>query len=499
MATPASVIPDIISRFAVSYQETMKNLTALKLSGDDLHNRLNTFQNLAGGGELNSYVDQTLNDQGVRDWLQKINLRLTHRISTRSDVDENIDNLKDIINDLLISSSLVPVRYENGNRQALEVLSPAALTVVLAKVAKDLAELSPMTSGLGDIRYKPEGQLSERLARLALLNMAPDVRKGIVENPLFEQIVTSSNAADFMFAANVREGQQFLNTCISASVHNYIRTQTPTIIGLLEVGKKLADKIQAKLDASPAEVKNKKYEGRTVERHVGSRISQAREVFAYIEREVAKTTSDTSSLTAREKAKVLLDLNGVWGRVMQKLEAVQDFSDEFPKLTNKGHRDSYEMSLVLSLPKVFHEPRRRLTGMPEDHISKVSESVLARPLTGTYIQASVCHRDHHDDLTDAEWGKRLWNAVAYDHACVLMHGHHALYLRASGEFEFTIVETKRYSSKSDITFKAKEARSKLKGFEIPTDICHRMTSAAPRASGEIPSWEDVAVRVTISF
>ncbi|MEV6716030.1 glycosyltransferase [Lentzea sp. NPDC051208] len=345
--------------------------------GLDARHAASTFDGLSALGSVENHVADVLSSPGVQGPVNRI-LSASGSLSP-----EHAGRVRDLVTDLLVTTSAVPVRHRRvgditklnlghvHDWQTARPMPPATLEHVLAEIAADVeAGRVP----LSDLPHHAADPLPRRLAVLGTLNLAPHARAGLLAHPPFAALLDSPHLADALFAGKGLDEQRFLNTCESAAVHTGLRSVLPTVIAQVHAGRAVADSAEQALlralENSPELLARKdRPGGRTVEQLVRDRIAEARETFDRLEQQSSTDAPDWAAMSDD------------WGRVMQKLAAVSDPSegvDSIPVLSRKAIRGAWAASAVLSLPMGVDRPGRRGTGVNEDY-RLLAEQVLADP------------------------------------------------------------------------------------------------------------------------
>ncbi|WP_329792503.1 glycosyltransferase [Lentzea sp. DG1S-22] len=345
--------------------------------GLDARHATSTFDDLSALGSVENHVADVLSSPGVQGPVNRI-LSASGSLSP-----EHAGRVRDLVTDLLVTTSAVPVRHRRvgditklnlghvHDWQTARPLPPATLEHVLDEIAADVeAGRVP----LSDLPHNAADPLPRRLAVLGTLNLAPHARAGLLAHPPFTALLDSPHLADALFAGKGLDEQRFLNTCESAAVHTGLRSVLPTVIAQVHAGRAVADSAEwallSALENSPELLARKdRPGGRTVEQLVRDRIAEARETFDRLEQQSSTDAPDWAAMSDD------------WGRVMQKLAAVSDPSegvDSIPVLSRKAIRGAWAASAVLSLPLGVDRPGRRGIGVNEDY-RLLAEQVLADP------------------------------------------------------------------------------------------------------------------------
>ncbi|MCG8928264.1 glycosyltransferase, partial [Lentzea sp. CC55] len=381
--------------------------------GLDARHAASTFDGLSALGPVENHVTDVLSSPGVQGPVNRI-------LSASGSLDpEHAGRVRDLVTDLLVTTSAVPVRHRRvgditklnlghvHDWQTARPMPPATLEHVLAEIAADVeAGRVP----LADLPHHAADPLPRRLAVLGTLNLAPHARAGLLAHPPFTALLDSPHLADALFAGKGLDEQRFLNTCESAAVHTGLRTVLPTVIAQVHAGRAVADSAERALlraleDSPELMARKDRAGGRTVEQLVRDRIAEARETFDRLEQQSSTDAPDWAAMSDE------------WGRVMQKLAAVSDPSegvDSIPVLSRKAIRGAWTASAVLSLPMGVDRPGRRATGVNEDY-RLLAEQVLADPTPSGRTRPLA-------DLVD----DRFWSRV-----------HHAGVLPVALEGRFT--------------------------------------------------------------
>ncbi len=232
-----------------SYGELRDDLGALAMSEPDVRAVAGELARLAGGGFATD-PGQVLDHGEIGVQLARIAADVAER--GRGAADRH--GLRSALNLLVLSAAWVPV--EAGRAHAVPLVSGARLAPVLRAVADDLAAgRDPMVASEGSrsplavIRYDPSRPVAERLARLALLNLDRAVASDVARNDVFDRLLGCGLAAEALLAAGGAEQRMFLRTTGVAAVNQLVRAQTPTIAGLVSVGRGFIAELETRLDA----------------------------------------------------------------------------------------------------------------------------------------------------------------------------------------------------------------------------------------------------------
>ena len=155
-----------------------------------------------------------------------------------------------------------------------------------------------------------------RLARLGLLALNSPARQATLAEPLFTVLLANPDALlNSWFGATGNERQLFLNTCLSAAVNSEVRASVPTLAGLLQVGRGVADATLHDLAKVHPDQRSRweNLTGRSYEDMVRSRVDESKATFAELRADALRLVREDG-----DRAE-WAELTDRWSRTMQKL------------------------------------------------------------------------------------------------------------------------------------------------------------------------------------
>jgi hypothetical protein len=319
----------------------------------------NKFHELASMGcSFEDYMEQLKGNPEINTLLQSINTNMPHD-------ETQATFLKNLVTDLLLCTYLIPSKEKVKNksslyRHALQIFTPKSLTTLLQTLSETLAIPTPVdlskipqlahleSQGISIDTYAAE-PLAKKMLLLSLSHITHGARDELLKDPLFKKIQESPYLIDWMLASTGSLEQNYLNTCLAASLGQEIVSKIPTIVGLLLVGKYLSNGIEAS-------VKNPKFESQpafpvwwkkdpTTTKYVGQRLAQVQQEFELIRKKADAILKEESTPTKgiqkrREK------LTETWNQNFQRLAAIADTEDVIV-LTKKPIKEHWTLSAVL--------------------------------------------------------------------------------------------------------------------------------------------------------
>ncbi|HEV7935321.1 MAG TPA: hypothetical protein VGP70_23785, partial [Actinomadura sp.] len=359
---------------------------------------------LTGADRLEDYSSEVFSSEQVTSALQAIEGHLERLAEPERAV------LVSLVHDALLATSFVPVRERHHtmlrdvrhhrwpsettrrhDRQAVQMLTRDRLVGLLVDLDADLRSgRDPWVDGtLAGLGHSAGDPLLVRLVRLSLHNLTGESGRRLAQDPLFKDLLDSPLLTEAMFGASGHEEQRFMNTCVAASADQHLRTRVPTIAGLLQVGRTLADSVEAQLQVARdalQKIDRLSLSGRprTVGGLLGDRVREAREEFDRIHLEtmalIGSTRNGADPSQAREP---LAEHVRRWARTMQKLAAVIDPDHPIPVLTRRWIRGSFIASGLASSVLAVDRPGRRLTGVSDMYARTLGEQLRDRALDPT--------------------------------------------------------------------------------------------------------------------
>jgi hypothetical protein len=383
-------------RFAQAYATAVGGLQNLALDRGEIRQRIEELAAIAGpDGTLEDYTGEVLSNGGVRAPLVRIDASL----GSLDDGDRR--RLVSLVNDLLLAGSLVPARETASrdrstlgitkvyHRQAIEIMPIALLTSTLEALAQLLADAeNPLDdAGIRPLRYNENDPLAQRLTSISLLNLKPETRTALADSPTYQAMLDSDSLEDFLYASNGHDEQQFLTTCIVSAVGTDLKGKTPTLLGLVQIGRGVAKRVEDNLRAleasNPAvldETERSDLFGgaRTLRELVEGRLAEAASEFDDIERQLAALASYTTGRSGAMPTDVLDQLTDRWSRVMQKLSAVINVTEGVEGTavwSKKRIAGTWMPSAVLAAPTMVDRPARRLGGIKDEFLQTVGAQI----------------------------------------------------------------------------------------------------------------------------
>ncbi|WP_218157597.1 scabin-related ADP-ribosyltransferase [Saccharopolyspora shandongensis] len=367
-----------------SSNDELHPLVALGLAPERISYIGNEFEQLARGGSLEHYSREIAGLPGVREALAAID----NSIDSLSEPERS--RLRAWIDDAVLAASLVPVRETaRGDlteldhtamlqRHEVRTLTPDRLEEVLAEIAVRLgANQNPFTeadSALLDSEYDPGAPLVRRLTEVSFINLDPGARPRLREDELFKKLLESEEALlDSLFAASGHDEQHYLATCVSASLNAQAMAKTPTIAGLLLVGRDFSAQIRnimrsAKESNTPPKWaavldEHDRLFGRTIGDLVTHRLNEADTTFGQLQRRALDLVE-----AGRRDPEAWAELSREWGRAMQKLSVLLDLDTgkrtEIQVLTKKLFPGQWTRSFAASvLLMLLDRPFRRFAAI----------------------------------------------------------------------------------------------------------------------------------------
>ncbi len=398
--------------------------------------RLNGLSEAVNGGHLVGSVDEVFSPE-LREILTALNVSIATGTAHRREVTA-------FVQDVLLAASAVPTRTRRvkvrnnlipshrHDLRELTTLTPRRAAQVLARLETELRLGQSPPGTLASIEYDSRQPMAQRSARLALLNLWPQARAELLSDPLFRQLLDHPQLLwEARFAAVGAEEQYFLSTCVPATVNQHLRSQAPTIAGLLLIGRALAQTINNQLAAANnplLERFDRLRDRRTVRELIVSRVRDAQQQFDELEITAHALLIDSRSLPQAQLTLRQLTLR--WSRTMQKLSplllaGVKELRS-VAVLTPKLISDQWVLSTFVSPQALLDRPLRRLAGVEEgmyqaaipsvvDHLHSPTASVSA------WLQDGA---NQHQRLM------QLWHEVRSVGGVMLGLPLHAAYLKA---------------------------------------------------------------------
>src|SRR5690606_15775946 len=151
---------------------------------------------------------------------------------------EDADKAKRFITDLLLFCSLIPVKYHKHEkkvkRQAIETISLAHALVLLVPFSAPKPQLNQCTQLQHVINFDYEHSLlTQKMLLMSLCNCKKHMRDEILSNKLFKLLLKRNDLVQWMLACSGKFEQEYLNSCVGATIVQFYLTHTKSIIGLL--------------------------------------------------------------------------------------------------------------------------------------------------------------------------------------------------------------------------------------------------------------------------
>jgi hypothetical protein len=388
-----------LEHFAQAYATAIGSLGNLRLDDGVIQGRIAEITALAGAdGEVEDYTDEVFRHSEVRSALASIDRALP------AILEHDRWRVISLVNDLLLTASLVPARETTSrdrstlgttkvyHRQAIEIMPLSLLTGTLSVLAEILADGdNPLDDqGIRPLRYNENDSLAQRLTSISLLNLKPETRTALGDSPTFQAMLDSDSLGDFLYASNGHDEQQFLTTCITSAVSTDVMAKTPTLVGLVEIGRGVARRVEENLqkleDENPDVLDEPERSGlfggsRTLRELVEQRLEEAHSEFDDIERQLGALASYTTGRTSAMPTDVLGELTGRWSRIMQKLSAVINVTQGVEGTavwSKKRIAGTWLPSAVLAVPTLVDRPARRLGGIKAEYFEAIGSQVETR-------------------------------------------------------------------------------------------------------------------------
>ncbi len=489
-----------LDRYVARYPELTAAAPDIALSAATLRRLGAGLSELAGDGYLIEHLPEVLGNPQTADLLALVQPGLSRvPAAARSAV-------VSLVNDLLVAASLVPAREAPVRRAGalslvshhdLRTIVPVAagpLQVTLHRIAAALGRgKNPLDEApLAGIGYHPQQPLAQRLARLALLNLSQGARDQLAADPLFTALLASPLLAEALFAASGAEQQFFLNTCAAAAINQEVLERVPTIAGLLSVGRRVVELIEAEhARGGPALALPDRGDlgrlrrGRTIGQTLRSRIDRATTEFnaitAHAHALLAQPTPDPAA--ARQR---LQQLTLRWSKAMQKLSGVVSPGQtdaglsDVPVLTRMLIPGAWTASTWLAAPLGLDRFRRRHAGIPADDYREAIGAQLASPPLLPTVELAA-------SLTDDRRRAQFWRNVLRAGGILAAAPGHLLRLRAvrrDSRRVFALGDplhaNYEYIPLPAITAWARSRRAQVAGLYLPRDaVVRRPTRAQP--------------------
>lgn len=239
-----------LDNFVAVYDKLFESLNELKLDNKEIREKLSSLISLSENTEIN--IDLVVNQDFIEK-LKTINEGLKNQHS-----EENNKFTKQIINDLILFSSLVPSKITTSNflskdhlqRKTINVLSPLMAHHIIDSLASQKTVDFLMNSNLNYLNPIEYSHLTvpQKMLMLNLANFEPEFRQKIMDNPCFKMIKDKENLVEWMFNCSGSLEQKYLNTCVCACFCEDILSRVAILPEALLLSRQMLDQIKSRID-----------------------------------------------------------------------------------------------------------------------------------------------------------------------------------------------------------------------------------------------------------
>ena len=416
-----------IDHFLSKYNEFAAQFPHLALDHDTVAARLNELAEL--NLELTDCSETIFESDYLFDELIKINEQCKEAKNSE---------LQKAAFDLLLGTSLIPTKHQaiTGKKgacfhQEVQPLSPYDIPAVLIKTRDNPETL-----------FKPNdpfsyqnASYSQRIFLLSLLNFDFQTAESIKNDPLALSIYQRDDLMEWMFTSSGSIEQQFVNTCIGASVQQKSFSHASVVAGLTVMGKQIVDRIEKQL--TPPQTPDQKKALKEIEK---------------IKKEIGQFEVKLTKLLKKETTnpKKLEKLYIEWGSIFQKSSLLMNPHKTSLAVSKPIKNGWLSSSLIMFFPVLFR--------FIKDHISawaKLESGPDSMFYIGRLRQSDVNklldefkdfdHKEIPEKFQGVDFDKylkkakenqiehfmtELWEELALSGGVILSTSYHGMYLKA---------------------------------------------------------------------